>query len=34
MPKLTVIDLLSGAGWLSKGFLDVGNINIFKKINE
>jgi hypothetical protein len=32
--KFTVIDLFSGAGGLSKGFLDAGNINIFKKINE
>lgn len=32
--KLTVKDLFSGAGGLAKGFLDSGNINIFKKINE
>ena len=32
--KFTVIDLFSEAGGLSKGFLDAGNINIFKKINE
>lgn len=32
--KFTVIDLFSGVGGLSKGFLDEENINIFKKINE